>query len=41
VLDDEEYGDFMMSGMAFTTEDLTLEDFANTRNQTAAPKYTP
>jgi hypothetical protein len=41
VPDDEEYGDFMMSGMAFTVEDLTLEVFANTRSQTAAPKDTP
>jgi hypothetical protein len=41
VLDDEEYGDFMMSGMAFTIKDLTLEVFANTRSQTAAPKDTP
>jgi hypothetical protein len=39
--DNEEYGDFMMSGMAFTTEDLTLEVFANTRSQTVAPKDTP
>jgi hypothetical protein len=39
--DDEEYGDFMMSGMAFTVEDLTLEIFANTRSQTAALKDTP
>jgi hypothetical protein len=39
--DDEEYGDFMMSGMAFTAEDLTLEVFANTQSQTAAPKDTP
>jgi hypothetical protein len=37
----EEYGDFMMSGMAFTAEYLTLEVFANTRSQTAAPKETP
>jgi hypothetical protein len=37
----EEYGDFMMSGMAITAEDLTLEAFANTRSQTAAPKDTP
>jgi hypothetical protein len=37
----EEYGDFMMSGMAFTTEDLTLEVFANTRSQIAAPKDIP
>jgi hypothetical protein len=41
VPDDEEYGDFMMSGMAFTAEDLTLEVFANTRSQTAASKDTP
>jgi hypothetical protein len=39
--DDKEYGDFMMNGMAFTTKDLTLEVFANTRSQTAAPKDTP
>jgi hypothetical protein len=39
--DNEEYGDFMMSGMAVTTEDLTLEVFANTRSQRAAPKDTP
>jgi hypothetical protein len=31
----------MMSGMAFTTEDLTLEVFANTWSQMAAPKDTP
>jgi hypothetical protein len=39
--DNEEYGDFMMSGLAITTEDLTVEVFANTRSQTAAPKDTP
>jgi hypothetical protein len=39
--DNEEYGDFMMSGMAFTAEDLTLKDFANTQSQTAPPKNTP
>jgi hypothetical protein len=39
--DNEEYGDFMMSGMAVTVEDLTLEVFANTWSQTAAPKDTP
>jgi hypothetical protein len=39
--DDEEYGDFMMSGIAFTVEGLTLEVFANTRSQMAAPKDTP
>jgi hypothetical protein len=37
----EEYGDFMMSGMAVTAEDLTVEVFANTRSQKAAPKDTP
>jgi hypothetical protein len=41
VPDDEEYGDFMMSGMAFTAEDLTLEVFANTWSQTATPKDIP
>jgi hypothetical protein len=41
VPDDEEYEDFMMSGMAFIAEDLTLEVFTNTRSQTAAPKDTP
>jgi hypothetical protein len=30
-----------MSGMAVTAEDLTLEVFANTWSQTAAPKDTP
>jgi hypothetical protein len=40
VSDDEEYGDFMMSGMAFIVEDLTLEVFANTQSQTTAPKDT-
>jgi hypothetical protein len=39
--DNEEYGNFMMSGMAFMAEDLTLEVFANTRSQTAPPKDTP
>jgi hypothetical protein len=39
--DNGEYGDFMMSGMAVTAEDLTLEVFANTRSQTAAPKDIP
>jgi hypothetical protein len=31
----------MMSGIAVTAEDLTLEVFANTRSQTVAPKDTP
>jgi hypothetical protein len=39
--DNEEYGDFMMSGMAVTAEDVTLEVFANTRSQTTAPKDIP
>jgi hypothetical protein len=39
--DTEEYGDFMMSGMAVTTEDLIVEVFANTQSQTVAPKDTP
>jgi hypothetical protein len=39
--DNEECGEFMMSGMAFTAEILTLEVFVNTRSQTAAPKDTP
>jgi hypothetical protein len=39
--DNEEYGDFMMSGMAVTAEDLTVEVFANIRSQTVAPKDTP
>jgi hypothetical protein len=30
-----------MSGMTVTAEDLTVEVFANTRSQTAAPKDTP
>jgi hypothetical protein len=37
----EEYGDFMMSGMAITAEDLIVEVFTNTQSQTAAPKDTP
>jgi hypothetical protein len=41
VPDDEEFGDFMMSGMAFTAEDLTLEAFINTWSQAAAPKDVP
>jgi hypothetical protein len=41
VPDDKEYGDFMMNGMAFTAEDLTLEVFANNQSQIAAPKDTP
>jgi hypothetical protein len=36
ILDDEEFGDFMLSGMALTTADMTVEVFAHTRSQTAA-----
>jgi hypothetical protein len=39
--DDEEFEHFMLSGMAITTADLTLEAFAHTRSQTAAPKEAP
>jgi hypothetical protein len=39
--DDKEYRDFMMSKMAFTMEDMTVEVFINTRSQTDAPKDTP
>jgi hypothetical protein len=41
VLDDEECGDFMLSGMALTAADMTLESFVHTRNQMAAPKDAP
>jgi hypothetical protein len=41
VLDDEEFGDFMSSGMALTAADMTLETFAYTRSQTVAPKDAP
>ena len=36
----EEYGDFMISGIAFIVEDPTLEVFANIRSQMAIPKDT-
>jgi hypothetical protein len=36
--DDKEFEHFMLSGMAITAADLTLEAFAHTRSQTAAPK---
>jgi hypothetical protein len=39
--DDEEFEHFMLSGMAITAADLTLEAFAHTRSQTAAPKEDP
>jgi hypothetical protein len=38
---DEEFEHFMLSGMAITAADLTLEAFAHTRSQTAAPKEAP
>jgi hypothetical protein len=41
VLDDEEFGDFILSGMALTTADMKLEAFAHTRSQTTAPKDAP
>jgi hypothetical protein len=39
--DDEEFEYFMLSGMAITAADLTLEAFAHTRSQTAVPKEAP
>jgi hypothetical protein len=39
--DDEEFEHFMLSGMAITVADLTLEAFAHTRSQTATPKEAP
>jgi hypothetical protein len=39
--DDEEFEHFMLSRMAITTADLTLEAFAHIRSQTAAPKEAP
>jgi hypothetical protein len=41
VPDDEEFGDFMLSGMALTEVDMTLEVFAHTWSQTMAPKDAP
>jgi hypothetical protein len=41
VSDDEEFGDFMLSDMALTAADMTLEAFEHTRSQTAAPKDAP
>jgi hypothetical protein len=41
LLDDEDFEHFMLSGMAITAADLTLEAFAYTRSQTAAPKEAP
>jgi hypothetical protein len=39
--DDEDFERFMLSGMAITVADLTLEAFAHTRSQTVAPKEAP
>jgi hypothetical protein len=39
--DDKEFEYFMLSGMAITTADLTLEAFTHTRSQMAAPKEAP
>jgi hypothetical protein len=39
--DDEEFEHFMLSGMAITAADLTLEAFTHTRSQTVAPKEAP
>jgi hypothetical protein len=39
--DDEEFEHFMLSGMAITAADLTLEAFAHTWSQTVAPKEAP
>jgi hypothetical protein len=41
VPDDDEYGDFILNGMALMAADMTLEACANTRNQTTAPKEVP
>jgi hypothetical protein len=38
---DEDFEHFMLSGMAITTADLTLEAFAHTQNQTAVSKEVP
>jgi hypothetical protein len=38
---DEEFEYFMLSRMAITVADLTLEAFVHTRSQTAAPKEAP
>jgi hypothetical protein len=39
--DDKDFERFMLSGIAIIAADLTLEAFAHTRNQTAAPKEAP
>jgi hypothetical protein len=39
--DDEDFEHFMLSGMAITTADLTLEAFTHIQSQTAAPKEAP
>jgi hypothetical protein len=39
--DVEEFGDFMLNGMVLTAADMTVEVFAHTWSQTAAPKDAP
>jgi hypothetical protein len=39
--DDEDFDRFMLSRMAITAADLTLEAFVHTRSQTTAPKEAP
>jgi hypothetical protein len=39
--DDKDFEHFMLRGMAITVADLTLEAFAHTRSQKAAPKEAP
>ena len=41
VPDDEEFGDFMLSGMVLTMVDMILEAFALTKSQMATPKDVP
>jgi hypothetical protein len=41
MLNDEEFIDFILSGMALTMVDLTLEALVRTWNQMAAPKEDP
>ena len=41
MLDDEEFGDFMLTSMALTAMDMTLGAFAYTWSQMVAPKDAP
>jgi hypothetical protein len=41
MLDDEEFGDFMLWSMALTVADMILEASARTRSLTTAPKEAP